>query len=537
MILRDYQHAAVDALFAYWQQRRGVAPLAVAPTGSGKSLILASFMQRALAEYPGTRILLATHQRELIRQDYQTLHRLWPNAPTGIYSAGLGRRQARAQLLFAGVQSIHRKAEAIGHVDLMGIDEAHLLPRNADTQYGRLIAGLREINPAMKIFGLTATPYRLDSGLLHRGEGAIFDGIAYDIPVAMLVQQGHLAPLVSKQPGQVFDLRGLHTRAGDFIEREMMERFGTDEATRSAVAEIVQRGADRRSWIAFCIGVDHAHRVRDEMRRLGIVAEAVTGDMPSADRDRILSAYKAGRIRCLTSVAVLTTGFDAPATDLLAFLRPTQSTGLYVQMAGRGMRTAPGKVDCLALDFARNVALHGPVDAIALPSEKPGKGDGEKIQGAPTKVCPNCGEIVHLATRECADCGFEFPTPEKIDAVAGTEAIMNLTAAEHWHPVRAVDYSCHRKHGSPDSMRVEYLVDGRSVSEWVCLEHGGFARQKAVRWWEQWAGTSIPSTTTDALARVSEITRPAEAVLRREGKYYRIVRMRAAPAIGREDAA
>jgi DNA repair protein RadD len=245
-------------------------------------------------------------------------------------------------------------------------------------------------------------------------------------------------------------------------------------------------------------------------------------------------------------VAVLTTGFDAPATDLLAFLRPTQSTGLYVQMAGRGMRTAPGKVDCLVLDFARNVATHGPVDAIALPTEKPGKGDGEKIVGAPTKVCPNCGEIVHLATRECADCGFEFPAPEKIDAVAGTEAIMNLTAGERWLPVLDVNYSLHRKLGSPDSIRVEYLArDGgevRSVSEWVCLEHGGFARQKAVRWWERWAwmgGEShiIPSTTADALGRVGEIARPAEVVLQREGKYYRIVRMRAAPVLGREDAA
>ena len=346
--MRPYQVEAVASIYRYFAERKGDAPLIVAPTGSGKSLILSEFMRKAAQDYPGTRILLATHQKELIEQDYRALLRIWPDAPAGIYSAGLNKRQARAQLLFAGVQSIHRKAREIGHVDLMGVDEAHLLPRSADTQYGRLIDGLRAINPAMKIFGLTATPYRLDSGVLHRGDGAVFDGIAYDIPVAMLVQQGFLSPLVSKKPGTVFDTRGLHKRGGEFIDAEMMARFATEEVTEAAVAEIVALGENRRSWIAFCIGVDHAEIVRDALRRHGVSAEMVTGQTPAQERDRLLRRFKAGEIRCLTSIGVLTTGFDAPAVDLIAMLRPTASTGLYVQMAGRGMRIAPGKDDCIA---------------------------------------------------------------------------------------------------------------------------------------------------------------------------------------------
>ncbi len=374
--LRDYQRAAIDALYAWFRAGRG-SPLVVAPTGSGKSVILAEFARSAVVAYPETRILIVTHVRELIAQNHAALIRLWPDAPAGIYSAGLGKRQLGRQVLVAGVQSIARRARELGRVDLVIVDEAHLVPRSSDTQYGRLFEGLRRANPSLKVIGLTATPYRLDSGLLHGGANALFDGIAHDIPVGMLVERGHLAPLVSKRPAAAFDTAGLHRRMGEFVEREMMERISGDP-TRAAVAEIVELGRDRRSWIAFCISVEHARAVRDELREHGVIAETVTGETPGPERDRWLRAYRAGQVRALTSVGVLTTGFDAPATDLIAMLRPTASTGLYIQMAGRGMRTAPGKDDCLVLDFAGNVMRHGPVDAIALPQEKTGgKGDGE----------------------------------------------------------------------------------------------------------------------------------------------------------------
>lgn len=529
MQLRDYQADAVQSIYAYFASGKGDAPLVVAPTGSGKSLLVAAFMQRAVAEYPGTRILLATHQKELIQQDYQTLLRLWRDAPAGIYSAGLGQRRARSQLLFAGVQSVHRKAKEIGHVDLMLVDEAHTVPHSGEGQYRNLIEALRDINPAMKLVGFTATPYRLTSGCLHRGEGRLFDGIAYDIPVSMLVQRGYLAPLISKRPDQVFDLSGLHKRGGEFIESELAARFDADHVTRDAVAEIVAAGADRRSWLAFCISVDHAHHVRDAIRAHGVTCEAVTGSTPGPDRDRILRDYKAGRIRCLTNVNVLTTGFDAPQTDLLAFLRPTESTGLYMQMAGRGMRIADGKTNCMVLDFAGNVIRHGPVDAVTPPDDrKKGAGGGD----APSKVCPKCFEIVFAGCRECGECGFDFPEPEiKHDRSASTAAVMNMTAEDDWRPVADFALARHVKDGRA-SLRAEYLIDGRVIKEWVCLEHSGFARQKAVTWWQHNAGTVPPATVTEALERQAEVRVPGEAVVRREGKYDRIIRVRGLVARG-----
>ncbi len=504
--LRDYQRAAIDALYAWFRAGRG-SPLVVAPTGSGKSVILAEFARSAVSAYPDTRILIVTHVRELIAQNHAALIRLWPDAPAGICSAGLGKRQLGRQILVAGVQTVARRARDLGHVDLVIVDEAHLVPRASDTQYGRLFDGLRATNPSLKVIGLTATPYRLDSGLLHEGAGALFDGVAYDIPIGMLVERGHLAPLVSKRPAAAFDTTGLRRRMGEFVEREMMERIGGDP-TRAAVAEIVALGRDRRAWIVFCISVEHARAVRDELRSHGVAAETVTGEMPGPERDRFLCAYRAGQVRALTSVGVLTTGFDAPATDLIAMLRPTASTGLYIQMAGRGMRTAPGKVDCLVLDFAGNVMRHGPVDAIALPAARA----GSKAEGAaaapPAKICPGCGAIVAIGLRECRDCGHVFPPPEPgIEATATTEAIMVLTAPEEWQEIRDVGYRRHRKPGAPDSLRIDYLIGTRVVSEWVCVEH-----------------------------RVTELRRPTEAVLVREGRYHRIRRVRFAQPAGERAA-
>lgn len=545
MQLRDYQGEAVASIYDWFETRTG-NPLVVAPTGSGKSVILAEFARSACSAYPETRILIVTHVKELIAQNHAAICRMWPGAPAGIYSAGLGRRQSGRQIVVAGVQSIAKRTNELGFFDLVIVDEAHLIPRDAETLYGKLFAGLREINPALKIIGLTATPYRMDSGRLDKGEGALFDGIAYDIPVRMLVERGYLAPLVSKRPGTVFDTSGLHTRMGDFVEKEMADRFATDEVTRAAVSEIVALGKDRRSWIAFCIGVDHAESVAAELRARGITAATVTGKTPHIERDRILREYKAGRIRALTSVGVLTTGFDAPGTDLLAFLRPTKSAGLYMQMAGRAMRPvyAPGhdlettegrlaaialgpKQNGLVLDFAGNVARHGPVDGIMIAAEKSsGNGDGE----APTKVCPECGSILWIAARECPDCGFMFPEPQpKIERTASTEAIMIMTAEDEWQAVQDFDIARHVKPDSPDSLRVEYLIGGKTVREWVCLEHSGRARIEAVRWWTAHARAPIPDTITEALARRGEIAPPTEAVIIRDGKYFRIKKTRRAP--------
>jgi DNA repair protein RadD len=517
--LRPYQRAAIDAVYSYFEQHGG-HPIVVIPTAGGKSLVAAAFIQEVLAQWPDERIIILTHVRELISQNFGELIRLWPEAPAGIYSAGLNRRDVQAQILFAGIQSVHRKAYAIQRADLVLVDEAHLIPRTANTSYRRFLRDLARINPQLKIIGLTATPYRLDSGMLHTGPDALFDDIAFEVSVRELIDEGYLAPLTSKQTSTQLDVSGVGTRGGEFIAGQLEAAVDRDPITRAAIDEVVAYGRDRRSWLLFCAGVDHAQHVCDAVRERGVSCATIFGHTPKAERDRIIAAFKRGEIRALASMGVLTTGFNAPAVDLIAMLRPTKSTGLYVQMAGRGTRLAPGKDNCMVLDFAGNVARHGPIDLVKPRDKLNGEGDGE----APTKVCPECRTINALAARACADCGYVFPAPDvQLEATATTRPILS-TGRPEWVDVGGVTYHRHDKPGRPPSLRVDYHCGLVRHREWVCLEHEGYAGQKAAAWWRRRDGSSeVPATVDDALARAEELRRPVQIAVRPNGRFTEVV--------------
>ncbi len=210
--LRPYQRAAIEALYDYFSASSG-NPLVVMPTGTGKSLCIAGFTREAIAAYGDTRVLILTHVQELIQQNFMALLRAWPEAPAGIYSAGLSRRDIHAQILFAGIQSIHRHARQVQRCDLVLIDEAHLLGRGDSGMYRSFLAQLNEINAGLlKVVGFTATPYRLDSGMLHEGKDRLFTDIAFQVPVLEMIQQGYLCPVVPKQTSTQLDVGGVGTR-------------------------------------------------------------------------------------------------------------------------------------------------------------------------------------------------------------------------------------------------------------------------------------------------------------------------------------
>jgi DNA repair protein RadD len=516
LTLRPYQQAAITAIYGYFQNHKG-NPLVVIPTAGGKSLVMAAFIEGVLKAWPDQRILIVTHVRELIAQNHAEMIGIWPEAPAGIYSAGLGKREAQARILFAGIQSIHRRAHEVGHTDLVLIDEAQLIPGNSSTMYRRFLDGLGRINPALKVIGLTATPFRLDSGMLYEGKNALFTDIAYEAPVRDLIDAGYLSPLVSKQPATRLDVSQVGTRAGDFIQRDLAAAVDKEAITRAAVSEIIEHGRDRKSWLAFCSGVEHARHVAEEFARQGIICRAIFGDTPKEERDAIIAAFKRGEIRALASMGVLTTGFNAPAVDLIALLRPTKSAGLYVQMVGRGTRLAPGKENCLVLDFAGNVRRHGPIDLVR--PRRPGEAGGGE---APTKVCPECDSIIALSAAECPDCGYVFPAREvKIAPTAATLPV--LSPKVQWLPVHGVSYSRHDKLGGLPSLKVTYSCGLKSYSEWVCIEHQGYARQKAAEWWRKRApDCPVPLTVDQAIAEAARLARPSAISVRPAGRYVEI---------------
>lgn len=524
LTLRPYQQAAITAIYEYFDKTSG-NPLVVIPTAGGKSLVMAAFIEGVLRAWPDQRVLVVTHVRELIAQNHAEMLGLWPGAPAGIYSAGLGRRDARARILFAGIQSIHAKATRIGHADLVLIDEAHLIPGRSNTMYRRFLANLQAINPAVKVIGLTATPYRLDSGMLHEGENALFTDIACEVSVRDLIDQGYLSPLISKQTETRLDVTGVGSRGGEFIARDLENAVDQEAVTRAAVTEIIAHGAHRRSWLAFCSGISHASHVAEEFRSRGVSCATIYGNTPKDERDRIIAAFKRGEIRALASMGVLTTGFNAPAVDLIAMLRPTKSAGLYVQMAGRGTRLAEGKENCLVLDFAGNVRRHGPIDLVR-PNRPGGSGDGPP----PTKVCLECDSIVPLSALECLDCGYAFPGREvKIEATASTLEVLS-TGKPKWIAVKDVTYSRHEKRGGRVSLKATYRCGLAFHTEWVCFEHEGYPRRKAERWWrERVADLPVPLSVDEALIQADRLRRPTEIAVRQAGRFTEITACRFTP--------
>lgn len=519
--LRPYQADAVDSIYKYFMSNSG-NPLIVMPTGTGKSIVIDEFISRALRDYPETRILCLVHVRELIDQNHKALIKMWPDAPAGIYSAGLGKRDKHAQILFAGIQSVYKKINQFDPFDLVLIDEAHLIPRNSDTMYGAAIKALRDSNPNIKVVGFTATPFRKDSGMLHQGDEALFSDICYECDIGYMIAQGYLTEVVPKVTSVQLDVTGVEKQGGDFVLSQLEAAVNRLDITEQAVQEIVTKGKDRGSWLCFCSGVKHALAVAEAIRGHGIDCETVTGETPTKERDRILDDFKTGKLRAITNANVLTTGFDAPGVDLIAMLRPTASTGLHVQMIGRGTRLAEGKEDCLVLDFAGNTGRHGPLDRLNI--KKPGKGgDGD----APVKECPQCWTYVHASIRICPHCDYIFPPPEvKISRRSQEDALLTSQIEERFVDVSRCEYRPHtsKKSGSR-TMRVDYWCGNMKHSEYVCFDHEGFPRTKAEQWFKKrLPGHPVPASVDEALD--CSYPTPKQIAVIPEGKYTRISKVK-----------
>ncbi|WP_420959341.1 DEAD/DEAH box helicase family protein [Brucella sp. IR073] len=509
--LRYYQSEAIGAAMEYWRAGGG-NPLVDLATGTGKSVVIAKMIQDLLSSYPDMRVLMLTHVKELVQQNFMALKKVWPDSPAGIYSAGLNRRDTHHRITFASIQSVFRKAAALGRRNLIVIDEAHLVPMKSEGMYRRLLDDLHAIQPDARVIGFTATPYRLDSGRLDEGQTRLFDKVVYTYGIGQGIEDGFLSALRSPATAIEIDVSRVERRGGEFVPASL--ETASDAITAEAVAEICRFGQERRAWLVFCSGVKHAINVRDAIRAAGFSCETVSGATPGAERDSIIRRFRNGEIRALTNANVLTTGFDVPHVDLVAMLRPTLSTSLYVQIVGRGTRLAHGKEDCLILDFAGNVRRHGPVDAVSV---MPKSGDNSKgkvsVSDVRAKECPGCNELVAVNVFTCKFCGHEWPRDEKPKHEAHAEKEVGILSTEAVPPTMlpVVDWRLERyeKWGSPDSVRVTHFAGLNAYPEWVAFEHGGGATQRACQWWVLHRGkTPFPKTTDEALSRAGELTKP-----------------------------
>lgn len=541
MELRPYQREAVDAIYDYFGKNKVGNGLVVAPTASGKSLLIAKLCEEVLTQWPNQKILVLAHVKELLQQNAQKILQFWPNAPIGVYSAGLKARQLGRKITIGGIQSVYNKAKALGWVDIILCDECHLIPSEGDGMYRTLIAGLKEINPRLRLVGFTATPYRMKSGMLT-DPGGIFTDIAYEIDIVSLIKDGYLCPLISKSGVTQADLTNVAKRGGEFINGEAEIAFDKESLTQAAIDEMEQFCENRKSWIVFCQGVQHAHHVAEALNNRGHSAKVIVGETDDMFRQSTINEFKDGKLKVLVNCNVFTTGFDAPNVDAIVLLRATGSTGMFVQMLGRGMRLHADKKDTMVLDFGGNLERHGCIDQIKV-TRKRGSTDEKdrEVFTAPTKICPRCREAVASACTLCPSCNHEFVIEKPIHETVASfrPVIAGITPSQDNLPkrleVKSIIYTRNEgKMGKPPSMRVTYEtstgegnLQTRRIMEWVCVEHRNL-RDKVCRWWlqnkKEDAEIDIPITVDQAVIRASQdLRRPSAIWVEKDGEWDRII--------------
>ncbi|PAW12657.1 ATP-dependent helicase [Vibrio sp. V1B] len=355
--LRPYQADSVKAVIHYFRKHTTPAVI-VLPTGAGKSLVIAE-----LARLAKGRVLVLAHVKELVEQNHAKYEGY--DLKGSVFSAGLGRKETDQQVVFASVQSVVRNLDSFkNQFSLLVIDECHRVPDDKDSSYQKVITHLRELNPGIKVLGLTATPYRLGMGWIYqyhtRGqvrteEPRFFRDCIFELPIRYLLDENFLTPArMMDAPVLSYDFSQLKPAStGRYKEAEMdMVIDKAKRATPQIVEQIIQYAKERQGVMVFAATVRHAQEIH------GLLPEGETsiviGDTPTPERDAIIQSFKNREIKYLVNVSVLTTGFDAPHVDLIAILRPTESVSLYQQIVGRGLRLSEGKTECLVLDYAGN---------------------------------------------------------------------------------------------------------------------------------------------------------------------------------------
>lgn len=412
--LRPYQSDAVKAVIHYFRQNvsnfphQNSAPaVIVLPTGAGKSLVIAE-----LARLAKGRVLVLAHVKELVEQNHAKYESYQLRA--AIFAAGLGRKESDQHVVFASIQSVSKNLAAFEQqFSLLVIDECHRVSDKKESSYQKVIEHLIDLNPNLKILGLTATPYRLGMGWIYQyhTKGAVrseeprfFRDCIFELPISYLLDEGFLTPArVLDTPILSYDFSQLKpTITGRYKESELDTVIEQSKrATPQIVQQIISLSTNKRGVMIFAATVRHAQEIQQLLHSHPSLQQVkyqqhsalIIGETPPKERTRIINDFKQQKIKFLVNVSVLTTGFDAPHVDLIAILRPTESISLYQQIIGRGLRLFEGKTECLILDYAGN------------------NYDLYQTEIGEAKPDPNC----ELVTVPCPACGFNNNFWGKLD--------------------------------------------------------------------------------------------------------------------------
>lgn len=353
MRMRDYQRAAVDAVYAEFEQQSST--LVVMPTGTGKTVVFSHVINRV----EEGRVMVLAHREELIRQAAEKIHAVTGHRPD-IEMADYWADQStyhRSRVVVSSIQTQVAGSKGgrmirfhPGDFSLVIVDEAH---HAVSPSYRKVLAHYQN-NPDCKVLGVTATPDRTDEEAL----GKVFGSVAYVYEITDAINDGYLVPIVQRSVVvDGLDFAGMHTVAGDFNRAELAAVMEYEKNLHEIADPTIRIAGDRKTLV-FCASVAHAERLAEIFNRHRTdCARWVCGETPKDERQQVLRDYSAGKFQYLCNVGVFTEGFDEPSIELVALARPTKSRALYAQMVGRGTRPLPGVVDGHATAEDRREAI------------------------------------------------------------------------------------------------------------------------------------------------------------------------------------
>ena len=398
--LRPYQVHAIERV--HQRVAAGVRRLVVVlPTGGGKTTIAVELILDVIAK--GQFALFLAHRRELISQTQRRLVQMGvPEHEVGVLMGNDPRRRPGAKVQVASIDTLRNRAKP--RADLVFIDECH---RALSRSYRDVAAHY----PDAVHLGLTATPYRADG----RGLGDAYEELVVVASPPELIEQGYLVePRVFTVPReQLPDLTSVRVRAGDYDGKGLEDAVNRKPLIGNIVEHWLQL-ARGKCTVAFAVSVEHSKQIAQRFRDAGIAAEHLDGTTSASERDAILARLEAGTTKVVSNCGVLCEGWDQPAVKCAILARPTKSTGLYLQQAGRILRPRNDE-EAIVLDHAGCAVEHGlPQDEREFSLEGRKKTGRRASAEAPTKVCAACCAVVAVACRTCPECGGEFPAPERV---------------------------------------------------------------------------------------------------------------------------
>ncbi|MDR1165724.1 MAG: DEAD/DEAH box helicase [Deltaproteobacteria bacterium] len=547
-VLRPYQEDCVVALLEALQNKRRV--LLEMATGGGKTIIFSALAKHYMETYPKMSVGILAHRTELVLQARDKLQKVWPSAygRIGIACASLQKVNTEYPIIIGTVQTLATRTVA-RDIHLLIVDEAHHIGKLTDvgpSQYQIVIEKLLLKYPTMRVLGVTATPFRLNTGYIYGHENDFFSDVDYRITMNDLVEEGWLVPIRAKEAARIDDeLQSIKTTEGEYHQGQLSELMSKKVHIQSAVNAYKEFGESRRNVLVFAVTIEHAEVLTDAFNRAGYEARVVHSKLDKGARTRTLNSFAEGKFDILVNVGVLTEGWDSPRVDLILMARPTLSPGLFVQMVGRGTRIREGKKDVLVLDLVGNFTRHGhpsdPTVSESTEDEHPG-----------FKVCPICRTYVPHGEYLCPECGYVWQPPaqkkglSEADAVALYEIFFQediKLKAEilQWDMEPHVSRKGNRMARLSVFARFSNLdrIDAKKLKSLGTCVHDGvlnffqyfdfegtgsqYGQKKAKQFWRMNATNTNPPGTVDmAVSRKNELRFTGAVELKRDGEFWKV---------------